>query len=74
MTAPLSISLKDTEIRIPILVLECTPVNLLGRDAIFKLKMQIWCTPDGIYVNDRAIRQMFQHYNKHKNHVLTYIG
>ncbi len=58
MTAPVSISLKDTEIRIPILVSEHTPVNLLGRDAICKLKMQIWCTLDGIYVDDRAIRQM----------------
>ncbi len=58
MTAPVSISLKDTEIRIPILVSEHTPVNLLGRDAICKLKMQIWCTPDGIYVDDKAIRQM----------------
>ncbi len=56
--APVSISLKDTEIRIPILVSEHTPVNLLGRDAICKLKMQIWCTPDGIYVDDKAIRQM----------------
>ncbi len=58
MTAPVSISLKDTEIRIPILVSEYTPVNLLGRDAICKLKMQIWCTPDGIYVGDKAIRQI----------------
>ncbi len=58
MTAPVSISLKDIEIRIPILVSEHTSVNLLGRDAICKLKMQIWCTPDGIYVDDRAIRQM----------------
>ncbi len=58
MTAPVSISLKDTEIRIPILVSEHTPVNLLGRDAICKLKMQIWCTPDRIYVDDRAFRQM----------------
>ncbi len=54
----MSISLKDTEIRIPILVSEHTPVNLLGTDAICKLKMQIWCTPDGIYVDDRAIRQI----------------
>ncbi len=58
MTAPVSITLKDTEIRIPVLVSEHTPVNLLGRDAICKLKMQVWCTPDGIYVDDRAIRQM----------------
>ncbi|XP_016102534.1 uncharacterized protein [Sinocyclocheilus grahami] len=58
MTAPVSISLKNTEIRIPILVSEHTPVNLLGRDAICKLKMQIWCTPEGIYIDDRAMRQM----------------
>lgn len=34
----------------PALVSDNTPVNLLGRDAICKLGLQIWCTLDRVYV------------------------
>lgn len=36
---------------LPILVSDQAPVNLLGRDALCKLKLQIWCTPQGVYVD-----------------------
>ena len=58
MTAPVSIKTKDSEIKIPVLVSEQTPVNLLGRDAICKLNLQIWCSPEGIYIDDKGIKQM----------------
>ncbi len=35
----------------PILVSNQTPVNLLGRDALCKLGLQMWCSPEGVYID-----------------------
>ncbi len=39
----------------PILVSNQTPVNLLGRDALCKIGLQIWCSPDGVYIDTMGI-------------------
>ncbi len=39
----------------PILVSNQTPVNLLGRDALCKMGLQIWCSPDGVYIDTMGI-------------------
>jgi len=58
MTAPVRIKIKDSEIKIPVLISDQTPVNLLGRDAICKLKLQIWCSPEGICIDKEGLKQM----------------
>lgn len=50
-TAPVRLTVKENSITLPILVSEQTPVNLLGRDALSKLGIQNWCSPQGIYVD-----------------------
>ncbi len=35
----------------PILVSNQTPVNLLGRDVLCKLGLQIWCSPEGVSID-----------------------
>lgn len=51
MTVPVSLSINNKMVRIPILVSEQTMLNLLGSDALCKLGLQIWCTLDGVCVN-----------------------
>lgn len=54
MTAPVSLQTENMDVKIPILVSEHTPINLLGRDAPYKMDLQIWCSPDG--VDSRGIK------------------
>ena len=56
MTAPVKLKIKDKEIKIPILVSSQTPINLLGRDALCKLNIKIWCSPLGMYVDREALQ------------------
>lgn len=51
LTKPVELRYKNQKIVIPILVSECTPVALLGRDALCKLNCTIRCTPDGCQVD-----------------------
>ncbi len=51
MTAPVCLQTKNTSITMPILVSNQTPVNLLGRDALCKMGLQIWCSPDGEFIS-----------------------
>lgn len=57
ITHPVSIRIEDKEVKIPILIAENTPINLLGRDALCKLHLQIECSPAGISIPG-LIRQM----------------
>ncbi len=52
VTAPVKITTNEAEIKIPILVSNETPVNLLGRDVLckFKKKIKIWCSHLGVYI------------------------
>lgn len=54
-TAPVRLAVEGDEIKIPILVSEQTPINLLGRDALCKLKIKIWCSPLGVYVDSSGL-------------------
>ncbi len=47
-TAPVCLQKKKNYITMPILESNQTPVNLLGRDALFKLGLDIWCSPEGV--------------------------
>ncbi|KAL2076935.1 hypothetical protein ACEWY4_016158 [Coilia grayii] len=47
-TAPVSIQFEDREATMPILVSDHTPMNLLGRDIMCQLGVQIDCTPRGL--------------------------
>ncbi len=49
MKAPVCLQTKNKSVTMPILVSNQTPVNLLGRDALCKLGLQIWCSPEGVY-------------------------
>lgn len=55
MTVPARITTESSEIKIPILVSEQTPINLLGRDALCKLKIKIWCSPLGVYIDNAGL-------------------
>jgi len=55
MTAPVCLQTKNKSITMPILVSNQTPVNLLGRDALCKMGLQIWCSPDGVYIDTMGI-------------------
>ena len=50
MTAPVMLKLYGRTAKLPILVSDTTPVNLIGRDALCKLGLQILCTPQGIMI------------------------
>nr|XP_054587273.1 uncharacterized protein LOC129152946 [Nothobranchius furzeri] len=65
LTAPVRLAVDDSEIVIPILISDQTPVNLLGRDALCKLKTKIWCTPEGIYVDSSGINFQMTAQTKH---------
>lgn len=49
-TKPVELRYKNQKTTIPILVSEQTPIGLLGRDALCRLKCTIKCTPDGCLV------------------------
>ncbi len=55
LTAPVCLQTKNKSVTMPILVSNQTPVNLLGRDAICKLGLQIWCSPEGVYIDTIGI-------------------
>lgn len=50
LTEPVDLSYQEVKIKLPILVSEHTPIALLGRDALCRLKCTIKCTPDGCLV------------------------
>lgn len=54
-TAPVQLSAEGGTATLPILVSDQTPVNLLGRDALCKLKMKMWCSPQGVYIDSSGI-------------------
>ncbi len=55
MTAPVCLQTKNKSVTMPILVSNQTPVNLLGGDALCKMGLQIWCPPDGVYIDTLGI-------------------
>ncbi|XP_034146322.1 uncharacterized protein LOC117593883 [Esox lucius] len=62
MTTPVKLATSGRSIEIPILIAEHTPVNLLGRDALCRLGLQIQCSPDGIIIDNIGIKtQMSLH-------------
>lgn len=56
MTAPVCLQTKNKSVTLPVLVSNQTPVNLLGRDTLCKLGLQIWCSPEGVYIDLQGIR------------------
>lgn len=50
MTAPVRLTANSKSATIPILVSDQTPVNLLGRDALCQMGIQIKCSPDGVII------------------------
>ena len=54
-TAPVHLSTEGSEIRIPIGVSCQTPFNLLGIEALCKLKIKIWCSPQGIIMDKEGL-------------------
>lgn len=50
ITAPVCLQTKDQSITMPILISNQSPINLLGRDALCKLGLQIRCSTEGIYI------------------------
>lgn len=55
MTAQVCIQLNDKSVTMPILISSETPVNLLGRDALCKLGLKIWCFLEGVYVDGEGV-------------------
>ncbi len=55
MTAPVCLQTKNKSVTMPILVSNQTPVNLLRRDFLCKMGLQIWCSPDGVYIDTMGI-------------------
>ncbi len=53
MTAPVCLQTKNKSVTMPILVSNQTSVHLLGRDALCKLWLQIWCSPEEVYIDNR---------------------
>ncbi len=53
MTAPVCLQMKN--VTMPILVSNQTPVNLLGRDALRNRGLQIWCSPEEVYIDTIGI-------------------
>ncbi len=50
---------ENKSVTMPILVSNQTPVNLLGRDALCKMGLQIWCSPDGVYIDTIGITNVY---------------
>ncbi len=59
LTAPVCLQTKNKSVTKPILVSNQTPVNLLGRYALCKLGLQIWCPPEGVYIDTIGIEIYF---------------
>uniref|UniRef100_A0A3B3BQX6 ribonuclease H n=1 Tax=Oryzias melastigma TaxID=30732 RepID=A0A3B3BQX6_ORYME len=55
MTGPVTIIMANKTAKLPILVSDQTPVNLLGRDALCKLKVNILCSPQGVFIDEIGI-------------------
>ena len=51
ITAPVCLQTKDQSITMPILISNQSLINLLGRDALCKLGLQIRCSTEGIYID-----------------------
>ena len=51
MTDPVQLSIEGGEAKLPILVSDQTPINLLGKHVLCKLKMKVWCSPQGVYTD-----------------------
>src|SRR4029434_7899011 len=52
-SAPITIEVNGKTVKMPILISEKTPVNLLGRDVLCRLGVQIKCTPDGLSLTNQ---------------------
>ncbi len=55
MTALVCLQMKNKSVTMPTLVSNQTPVNLLGRDALCKLDLQMWCSPEGVCIDTIGI-------------------
>lgn len=55
MTAPVKITTKEAETKIPLLLSSRTPIILLGRDALCELKIKISCSPSGVYIDKECL-------------------
>lgn len=67
MPAPVCIQAKNKSVTIPVLVSNQTPVNVLGRDALRKLGLQIWCSPEGVYTDLQGIGKQMMVYEPKAN-------
>ncbi len=52
VTAPVRITTGRDEIKILILISNQTPINLLGRDVLWKPKIKIWYSLEDVYVKE----------------------
>ena len=48
MTDPVQLTMENETVTLLILVSDQTPINLLGRDALCKLNVNIFCTHEGV--------------------------
>ncbi len=55
MTDPVCLQTENKSVTMPILVSNQTPVHLLGRYALCKMGLQIWCSTDGVYIDTIGI-------------------
>lgn len=51
MSDPVPLQFQGKTIELRVLISEQTPINLLGRDAMCKMKCVILCTQDGVVVD-----------------------
>ena len=56
MTAPVHLTADGKSATIPILVSDQTPINLLGRDALCKMGIQMKCSPDGVIIERTGLQ------------------
>ena len=56
MTAPVCLTADGGSATIPILVSDQTPINLLGRDALCKMGIQIKCSPEGVIIIKNRVK------------------
>ena len=47
-SAPVTVELDGKQIKMPILMSDHTPINLMGRDILSRMGVQIECTPNGL--------------------------
>ncbi len=55
ITAPVCLQTENKSVIMFILVSNQTPVNLLGIDALCKMGLQMWYSPDGVYIDTIGI-------------------